>query len=243
MKKSIALACVCLMLTGCGRYFGGPIEPAAEENQTTHMTVGDDGTITYSFERLEISLRPMRDAELNRQFQSRSQNGAASTNPYTYGNWRPMGENWTPPKYTVFLLKIKNYAYPKVAVDPLRAQLDSETSRRTYDPLAPEQILEFYYGHIEGYAGNSYRRFQDRRDVLRLTLYQDEPLFSGQEKEGYIVFPQLDPDVKKFAVSLSDIAVKYNYAGDPVETIDLSFRFEREVYKGYQPPASLMADM
>ncbi len=153
-----------------------------------------------------------------------------------------MGEKWTPPKYTVFLLKVKNYAYPKMKIDPSKAELISTTSKRTYDVLALEEILEYYYAHALGYAGNYYQRFQERRDILRRTLYENEALFSGQEKEGFIVFPRLDPDVKEFSVQLSDIALRFNYRQEPVETVELTFRFQREVFKGYQPPASLMVE-
>ena len=141
MKRFSAWACIWVLLAGCGRYFGGPIQPAPEDSQSVHMVVQDDGSVTYMYERLEIGLRPMTDAELNRQFVGHSQKGAASTNPFTYGDWTPMGEKWTPPKYTVFLLKVKNYAYPKMKIDPSRAKLISTTSKRTYDVLAMEEIL------------------------------------------------------------------------------------------------------
>lgn len=101
-----------VLLTGCGRFFGGPIQPMAEDQQAPNMVVSDDRSVTYVFERLEIGLKPMSDQELNRQFPSFSNQGPVSTNPYTYGNWKRMGEQWIPPKYSVWRLKIKNYAYP-----------------------------------------------------------------------------------------------------------------------------------
>ena len=103
-------------------------------------------------------------------------------------------------------------------------------------------MLEYYYAHALAYAGNYYRRFQDRRDILRRTLYQTDPLFSAQEREGFVVFPRIDPDVKAFSVQLSDIALRFDYRGEPVETIELTFRFQREVFTGYQPPAALMVE-
>lgn len=231
-----------LLLAGCGRYFGGPIQPVPEGQQEPNMVVQDDGSVTYVYERLEIGLRPMTDAELNRQFKAYSTEGAASTNPFTYGNWKPLGENWTPPKYMVFLLKVKNYAYPKMQVNSSRAELISATSKRTYKALAIEEILEYYYAHALAYAGNYYRQFQERRDLLRRTLYKGEPLFSGQEEEGFIVFAKLDSDVREFSVRIRDIVLRFDYRNEPAETIDLKFRFQREVFKGYQPPASLRGD-
>ena len=67
-----AWLCSLVMLAGCGRYFDGPIQPAPQEQQEADMVIKDDGLITYSFERLEIGLRPMTDAELNRKFPQHS---------------------------------------------------------------------------------------------------------------------------------------------------------------------------
>jgi len=227
-----------MFLAGCGRYFAGPIRPMPEAQQGPHMVVYDDGTVSYSFNRLEISLRPVSDEELNRQFSSQSKAGALSTNPYTYGNWRPMGDDWTPQRFTVFLLKVKNYAYPKVLVDPSKAILVADNGR-TYKALGIAELSEYYRAYVLGYAGNFYARYEERKDILKRTLYRGDPLFSGQEQEGYIVFPPLHPDVERFRVVLKDIALRFDYKGDPVDTFELSFRFGREVYRGYHPPSSL----
>jgi len=200
----------------------------------------DDGTVSYTYGRLEISLRPISDEELNRQFASHSKGGAKSTNPYTYGDWRPMGDRWTPPRFTVFLLKVKNYAYPKILVDPYRAELVSESGRR-YKALSLEELSGYYQAFALGHAGNAYARFEERRDILKATLYPSKrTLFSGQEQEGYVVFPSLDDDVREFSVTLKDVALRFDYRNIPIETIDLIYRFHRKVYKGYYPPPSLM---
>ena len=206
------------------------------------MVVGDDGSVTYSYERLDIGLRPMPDEALNRQFPLHSQQGPVSTNPYTYGDWRPLGESFTPPKYTVFLLEITNYAYPKVRVDPDAIELASATSSyRRYAALKLPELLEYYYAHIQGYAGNAFLRFKERQDILVRTLYSGEMLFSGQETSRFVVFPKLPPDVVEFTVHLRRIALRFNYRDEPVEEMGLAFHFRREVYKGYQPPPSLSA--
>jgi hypothetical protein len=243
MSRLIPWFWIGLLLAGCGRYFGGPVKPVPEAQQTAHMVVQDDGSVTYVYERLEIGVKPMTDAELNRQFKLYSEEGAASINPFTYGNWKPMGDSWTPPKYTVFQLKIKNYEYPKILVDPRMAELVSESSARAYNTLTLDEILEYYYSLVRGYSGNEYRRFLERRDILRRAMYQKDDLFSGQEKDGYIVFPKLDPDVRTFTVHVQKIVLRFDYRNEPVETIDLKFRFQREVFKGYQPPASLKGEL
>ena len=70
-------------------------------------------------------------------------------------------------------------------------------------------------------------------------MYKPDMVFSGQETEGYIVFPPLAPDVTSFAVTLEEVVVRFDYADEPVETIQLTYEFERDVYEGYQPPAAL----
>lgn len=234
-KPWLPLIFVLLALSGCGyRYFAEDLRPLSETEQASTMKVSDDGTVTYVHQRLEISLRPMTDGELNRQFPRSSQGGAKSTNPFTYGDWKPWGADWTPERFTVFYLKIKNYTYPKMQVDPFRAMLVAQNGRE-YAPLSQLQLEEYYYPYVVGYTGTAYERFKQRTDILKATLYQVEPVFSGQEREGYVVFPKLHHDVQKIAVHLNEIILRFNVMNEPLETVDVVFRFHRDVYKARQP--------
>jgi hypothetical protein len=227
-----------LFMTGCGRYFAGPTHPLPEAQQAPRMAVYDDGTVAYEYERLEIRLRPLSDRELNRAFASQSSAGAESTNPYTYGNWTPLGEKWAPQRFTVFYLQVKNYAYPKVQIDPRRVTLRS-TSGRSYQTVTFLELAEYYRAHALAWSGNAYGRYGEQRDTLQRTLFGGDLLFSGQEQGGYLVFPLLAPDVKEFSVTLEHIALRFNYADEPTETLQLTYRFAREVIRGYQPPPQL----
>jgi len=54
---------------GCSyRYYAGELQPLSESQQGENREVADDGTVTYKQARLSISLRPMSDEEVNRQF-------------------------------------------------------------------------------------------------------------------------------------------------------------------------------
>jgi len=225
------------LCAGCGRYFPGAIHPMPEDQQRSLMVVKDDGTIVYTYERLEISLRPMSDEELNRSFAMYSQDGAESTNPYTYGNWKPMGDDWTPQRFAVFLLKVKNYQYPKIQVNPYEVELLSE-SGRTYPSLTLLHLSQYYRSYALSWAGNLYERFEESKDVLQQTLYRGNMIFSGQEDQGYVVFPRLDPDVTRFRVVLKDISLRFDYANEPTDTLQLTFEFGRDVHKGYRPSRS-----
>lgn len=102
--NGLLLALYLLVLAGCLsqvglRRFATLPEPVPQQDEA--MTVLDDGTIVYAKDRLEVSLQVLDDGFLNRQFAANSRKGAESTNPYTYGNWKPWGQDWTPARFTV----------------------------------------------------------------------------------------------------------------------------------------------
>ncbi len=237
-----------LLLAGCGyrlgyRHFSGPIMPAADLEQEAGYVVGDDRSITYLRDRLEVSLLPLTADMLNRQFaaESAAPRGflrpnpyATAHNPYTYGDWEPPGEGQAPARFTVFLLKVKNYAFPKVRIDPADISISAPNGRR-YQALSFSALVEYYWPYAVAYAGNSREGFVERRDLLRRTLFNDEMIFSGQEKTGYVVFPPLDRDVAEFTVRIEDMALRFDYKGEPLEETDIPYRFRREVYSARQP--------
>jgi len=232
LRKSLLAALLSISCATVGyRYFAGPVRPAPEEGQEEGVVVLDDGTVEHSIGRFEVGLRPMTDEELNRQFPTATKEGV---NPYTYGHWRPLGEKWTPTRFTVFRLRVKNYEFPKVEVDPLKAEIVASNGRR-YRPLSLLDLENFFSRYIVGCAGNPYGEFKERMDILKRTLYQKAPVFSGQEREGYIVFPPLHTDVTDFIVRLRDVVLRFDYMGEPLEAVDMAFHFEREVYRAREP--------
>ena len=242
MARLSGLCLLILVVSSCGRYFAGPILPASEDRQESASVVQDDGTITQVHDRLEISLRPMSDDELNRQMATFSNDGADSANPYTFGDWKPIGDNYTPPKFSVFQLTVKNYQYPKVMLDPGSAELVASAAHREYRPIDREEILEYYYSLNQAYTGHNSRVFSERADLLKRSLYpSDEYVFSGQETVGYIVFPVLPPDVLDFDITIHEMGVRFNYQDEPTEEMNLVYRFQREVFRGYQPPEQLVS--
>ena len=235
-----------ILLWGCGykvgyRHFAGPILPAPD--QTQNLEVGDDHSITFKLDRLEISLRPMTDEILNRQFAGHStarpgfyQNPSVSlSNPYTYGSWKPLGKERAPNRFTVFQLKVKNYAFPKVRVDPSKIYIDAP-NKRHYPVLSLAALIEYYWPYAVGYSGVTYKYFQEREDLLRKTLYRDKMIFSGQENEGYIVFPTLDYDVEEFTIWIENIALRFDYRDEPVEAVKVPYLFRREIYLAARSP-------
>jgi hypothetical protein len=123
-------------------------------------------------------------------------------------------------------------------LDPYNAVI-ATVNNRHYQALRLDELSEYYRAYALGLTGNAWGRFRARMDILRRTLYPRDILFSGQEKQGYIIFPPLDDDVVKLTVTLKGITLRFDYAGEPVETMDLNYVFARDVVRGRHPPAEL----
>ncbi len=238
------LGILILLLPGCGhelgyRHFSGPLLPAVDSEQAENFIVQDDHSITFVRDRLEVSLLPMTVDMLNRRFPGASSQPEGfhepnpylkPTNPYTYGDWKPAWDDESPTRFTVFLVKVKNYAYPKVRLDPHSIEIVAPNGRRyqSYTKLALE---EYYATYAVGYAGNTYLSFRKRRDLLIASLYPTEVMvFSGQEQEGFIALDRLADDVEDFEVRISGMVLRFDYRDQPVETVDIRYPFTREVY-------------
>ena len=243
---------VVLALTACSNYqfgqrrFATRLQPSPEQIRSDQMKTGDDRSVTFTQGRLEITLRPFTHEMLDRQFASyaASRDGFyqnpvfTPTNPYTYNHWSPPESEQPPERFAVFLLKVKNYEFPKVYVNPRTIHMTSSNGRR-YDVLDLPILIEYYQTYAIGYAGNHYQYFEERTDLLRRTLFQDEFVFSGWEKEGYIVFPPLDRDVESITVNLEEVALRFDFRDEAVEIVNVPFKFERETYMARKPRAEV----
>ena len=250
MKRTgyiLVLAAIALPLFSCGhrlgmRHFAGPIQPAAEQ-QSAELSIGDDRSITYTQGRLEVHLRPLTDEILNRQFAAHSPDKSSfylnpyemELNPYTYSDWNPPEHSWAPVRFTVFSLKVKNYEFPKVWLNPEKISLTAANGRQ-YQALSLAAMVEYYWPYAVGYGGNVYLNTEERKDILRETMYKtDEFVFSGQESTGFIVFPPLHRDVSSFVVEVEDLALRFDFRDEPMETVNIAYLFDRDVYKARKP--------
>jgi hypothetical protein len=231
------------MLAGCGhrlgyRHLAGPITPAIQASDGRYV-IADDGSVTYLQDRLEIALQPMTAEMLDRQFPDHSKRpdgfqGAnpheVVGNPYTYGEWIPPGADAAPDRFTVFLLRIKNYEYPKVLAEPASISLEAGNGRH-YPALSFPTLVDYHRVYALGFAGNTYHAFEERKSLLQRTLYpESDQVFSGQETQGYVVFAPLDRDVGGFKVWVRDVVLRFDYRGEPAERIDIPFDFARDLY-------------
>lgn len=230
---SVPVACLVLLLAGCGyRHYAGPLQPAPEAGAATEFSVADDGTVTYTQGRLEISVRPLTDEELNRQFASHSSGGIRITNPYTFGDWVDPETGTRPPRFTVFLLRVKNYMFPKMQLDPADVRLAAANGRE-YRALDVEELGWYYQKYLTSYSGNHYLQYKERLGLLRRTMYASEPVFSGQEQEGFLVFPVLHHDVRRVALQLRQVSLRFDVWDEPIEQVDVAYLFQRETGRIY----------
>lgn len=230
MRRLGAALPLFLLTLGCGySYYAEPMRPLP--SQDPRLEVQDDGSVHYTQGRLEVRVRPMTADELNRRFSSASVSGVHSTNPYTYGDAeRP--EQESDDRFTVFLLSVKNYEYPKVYVDPRSIALYADNGRE-YWALDLLQLTNYYRAYSQGYRGNEYGRYRERTDLLNRTMFPKEMIFSGQELEGFLVFRSLHADVDNLTLTIHGAVTRFDYRDEPVERVDISYRFGREVGKLY----------
>ena len=226
-----ALGLLLTLASGCGyHHYAGPLEPTGEQGSS--LTVADDGSVTYAKGRLEVVVRPLSDEELNRQFASHSQAGAKSTNPYTFGDTDFFIGRKDRQRFTLFSMTVRNYEYPKVLIEPEQVQMLAGNGRH-YRSLNLDQLDNYYRVYALGYRGNAYQRYKERISLMLHTLAQPEPVFNGQETEGLLVFPALHPDVTEVEVVINDAMLRFDYRNEPVETVDISYRFRRDVGRRY----------
>jgi hypothetical protein len=212
---------------GCAYpYAAGPLRPAG--TQAPGVTIADDGTVTCSRDRLEVSMRPMTDEELNRQFVPAGPAPSAMANPYTFTAARPDASGRQPQRFTVFRLGVKNYAFPKVRIDPARIVLRTANGRE-YWSLGRAQLETYLRAYAIGYRGNAYRQYQELLDILGRTLARNTEVFSGQEAVGLVVFPRLHDDVTVLSAQILEAVLRFDYRNEPLETTRLEFAFQRQM--------------
>ena len=228
------------LLAGCGYYqVPGRFQPLQAEAQQSatngaQMEVHDDGSVNFILNRLEVSVRPMLDEELNRQFPTLSTDSKGpadevATNAFTYGDWEDPRTGQSPQRFSIFKVSVKNYEYPKVKFDPLKAVVHASNGR-VYYPWGRYDFEEYFRRFPQAFNGLGYQRLAERRAMLKRSQYPDDEFcFSGQTTEGYILFPVIHSDVTEVTFEIPEVGIRYNFRDEPVEQVDLNFRFKRDL--------------
>jgi hypothetical protein len=230
-----ALASIC----GCGLLFLAPIERvsllAPQPVSTEGYAVGEDGSITYEMDDLQVVVEPMSDASLNRLFLEESSLGEYSINPYTFGDYVDPEVGYVRNRFTVFRITVHNRGFAKVELNPLRSLLTTDRKGevlQAYGILAgaAPRTFEAYYRARRRPSGNEYYRFNMRMGIVRSNNYGvGEKIFKGESYGGFIVFDPLDDAVRDVRLMLRDFILKFNAFDMPLETVDLAFDFQRRI--------------
>ena len=240
--QKFSIFAVAALWLGCGHYLVPgrfqPLETAQQQTdvQGSSMKILDDGTVTFVQNRLEVSVRPMSDEELNRQYPAESTNASGPadelpSNPFTYGNWLDPRTGKAPQRLSIFKVSVKNYEYPKVKFDPLTVTIESANGRRYY-PWGSYDVEEYFRRFPLAFNGLGRMRYKERTAIYNQAKYPDDEFcFSGQVVEGYVVFSKIHDDVAEIVFVISELGLRYDFRNEPIETIDLRFRFKRDLKK------------
>ncbi len=243
MITSIILISQCATLAPPDIKLESTLTPTVNESEPKYA-LEEDGAIACNLEGLKIVVKPMTDEKLDKMFPDISYKEEASTNPYTYGNWVDPDLGYTPNRFTVFVVKVFNYAQPKVNLNPLNAILISQRgdqllpyAREKKDNPTSERNFESYYEKIKGSSGVETIRFEERLGMIRKTLFTDGAIFKGDKKDGFLVFDPLVEGINEVTLTLKDFVLKYDANNWPQEKIDIQFMFKRELKKTVEPKA------
>ena len=69
-------------------------------------------------------------------------------------------------------------------------------------------------------------------------MFPREMIFSGQELEGFVVFRSLHADVDNLTLTIHGAVTRFDYRDEPVEMVDISYRFGREIGRLYPGAAA-----
>lgn len=243
MIVSIALIIQCATLAPPKIKLESTLTPVVSETDTKYALEEDDA-IAYNLEGIKIVVKPMTDEKLNKMFPDISYKKEASTNPYTYGDWIDPELGYTPNRFTVFVVRVFNYARPKVNLNPLSAVLVSTRgdrllpyAREKKDNPTSDRNFESYYEKLKGASGVETTRFEERLGMIRKTLFTEGPIFKGDKKDGFLVFDPLVEGIDEVTLTLKDFVLQYDANNWPQEKIDIPFTFRREMKKLVEPKA------
>ena len=199
---------------GCGySYYAEPLRPLESQDfpawrcrttESVHYTQGQAGGSRAADDRGRA--QPALPLGLGLR---------ASARPIPTPSATPSGRSSNPDeRFTVFLLSVKNYEYPKVYVDPARASLSTPTTDGSTGPLTSCSCPTTTAPTAQGYRGNEHARFRERTDRLNRTMFPKEMIFSGQELEGFLVFRSLHSDVANLTLTIHGAVTRFDYRNE-----------------------------
>jgi hypothetical protein len=224
---------------GCGLLFPRQVENVSRLVPVTGGAAGystrEDGTVVYAIEGLRLEARYVSDQELNERFPQESAQGRYSVNPYTYGDYVDPSAGYVRNRFTVFQVTVYNLDFARVELQPLRSLLVTDRPGETFQAYgisagSGAKDFQSYYRALKGASGNDEYRFDLRMGLVRTYNYgEGQPILKGGSYGGFIVFDPLAPEVRELRLRLRDFILQFNAYGKPLQTLDVEFRFARQL--------------
>lgn len=241
MKIATMAVLPVLLAAGCFLYppeirYNSNLVPNLQENDPAKSLDPDTGAVIYDVGGSSVVVKCMTDTELNALFPDDSNDEQYSTNPYTNGNWIDPDLGYTPSRFTVFNVSIINRVFPKMRLDPVEAELITDTGEvlhsYTVSVAAARygKSFENYYRSILGQSGNEFYRYEMRLGMVRGKNYGlEEDIFRGDSYSGLVAFDALRPEVKRARLVLKKVVYRFDAFNRPTDVVDVAINFDRKI--------------
>ena len=168
----------------------------SEAEQGENKSVADDGTVTYTQGRLEISLRPMTDEELNRQFALLLPGRGRLAQPLHLRQLHLVPHGGDAPALHRLPGLHLQLPVPQGLPRPRVGIYITTSNGRKYYALTRDQLWIYYHryvgggegGNSPGVTGNAYSIWAERDAILRSTML---PRPAGLQRPGEGRLPDL----------------------------------------------------
>jgi len=263
MRKSV-WTLLLLAFAGCDtayRYFlFAPSQPEftlvpdpelmSQYKDTLYSISRNGQSVVYDRKTFKVEVKYMPDFQLNNvEFPDESKDREFSANPFTYANWVDPRLGYTPNRFSVFKISIFNYTASKLNFDPENSFLVSDRGDLfpgygREEKTSRNQSLETYFKRRKGASGVEDEIFERRMGLVRTSvLYLGRPIYSGDSREGLVVYDPLDESVQQVKLVFKDFIVGYDENNEPSDFITMQFFFKRaEVQKELLKPLIPVSD-
>jgi len=198
-----------------------------------------DDALVYSREGLQVRVRHLTDQALREEQPGLDNPYVVHETDYRRG-YRPAG-------FTVFEVTVINPTFPKVQLDPSKAELITGQGQRlgSYGINRTSEAggLRNFEAHFLAQGvqtGDAQKLYLERMGKVRETIYhRDSPVFKGKSYTGRIVYAPLSPETTEVELVLHDIITGFGIHDVAVDKVTLRFPFAVE--QGTRIPENAIA--
>jgi hypothetical protein len=242
IPTALLLSVSAALISGCShiRTLEGPpereyfidVEPQLAEGGEYYVDP-IDSSVVWSQEGVQVKVKLWDDEMLDARF-------TPEYSPYTLSGVDVQGYDYTPPLWTTFEITVINRTRERVEFDPTQVVLRTDTGRKLrcrqgvgnwYDGL---EYYDYSYLKWSARDGNTRYHAQLDRDPIweRSEFKREKPVRKGSRYSGFITFPPLPEETESIVLDVDNFILAFDRFevgfGNPVEFVDLEFRFDVE---------------